>query len=67
MSYRRHRVNSETPTEVYIVTDGTSHRLYSTLGAARGVRTRELKYNPLRRSWKIYKLVVSDNLEEVDG
>ena len=71
MSMARHRVKGECPEEVFVVTNGTSHRLYSKLSAARSVRTRENGYlNEWQRAnkpaqYKIMQAVVED-WEEVE-
>jgi hypothetical protein len=66
MSYGRHRVQGEKPSEVFIVTNGNWHKLYSTISAARGVATQEKKYGyPKGQVIKILKVVITDDLEEI--
>jgi hypothetical protein len=62
MGMARHQVRGETPEEVFVVISRGNHRLYSKLSAARGVRTRESKWNP---DMKIMRAVVTE-WEEVD-
>lgn len=65
MSMARHRAQGEKPEEVYIVSRYNSHRVYSTLGAARGARTMENKYGPRDDKAKIFRAIISD-WEEIE-
>jgi hypothetical protein len=61
LSYARAKVEGEVPDDVYVVTNGKWHKLYSSLASARGVKTRELKYGyPRGQEVWIVKLNTAD-------
>lgn len=71
MSSGRYHAHGAIPEVIYLVTEGTMHRVYSTLASARAVRTYEInneeRWGRQRRNdWKIYKITVgTDNVEEI--
>jgi hypothetical protein len=63
MSMARHKAAGGTPGEVYIVSNGHTHRLYSKLGAAKGVVTydqNECKRYGRESDLRIYRARVDD-------